>query len=157
MFDNYICLAGDDPSMARMVLKTASQLKMEYLQHVRNLDVKLENGQISDEQYEIIFNSLTRLYFKYQRELEERNTQQVDLNQFDITSVDMTDFEGLSNIIDEDLLQDKMFIEMFRFYNMREASDDDIIRFVDDYRKKFIVDEEKNEEVEPVERIGRRM
>lgn len=64
-FDNHIYKASSDPSEAQMISKNQDQLQREYIQLIRQLDNKLESDEITDEQYNMVYASLTRLYKLY--------------------------------------------------------------------------------------------
>lgn len=57
-FDNHFYLVGKDPRNIQEIPKTLEQLRQEYFKLIRLLDSKLDNGQISEEDYETIYKSL---------------------------------------------------------------------------------------------------
>lgn len=156
-FHNHIHTAGTDPSVAQMIPKTPAQLQMEYMQLNNALHAKLGNDEISEEQYDIVANSLAVLYAQYKEEISDKKDQKNNRSSNQSQPiVGISDFEEMIDFIDEDLLQDKRFLQMFKLYNMIEASEEDRKRFMDKYRQEFLGEEEKIEIIEPVERTGRK-
>lgn len=63
-FENYSYAIGTNGTK-QIVSKTQSQLQIEYLNLKRKLDEKLDTGELSDTQYDLVYTSLTNLYHAY--------------------------------------------------------------------------------------------
>lgn len=142
-FDNYSYMAVSS-DMVQMILKTIAQLHIEYIKYIKLLDTKLNNNEITEEEYDFVYASLSNLYHFYKDELLKKRGN-------------ISDFGDVVDFIDEDLLQDEGFLRMFKHYNMMESSEEEIRQFVTEYRKKIMGEEELYDVIEPVDEIDRRM
>ncbi len=73
-FEDSINYASENPGMAQKINKTPSQLRKEYQELNKRLDAKIDNGEISDEQYDNVSVALYHLYNSYkQNNIKEQN------------------------------------------------------------------------------------
>lgn len=63
-FENYSYVIGTNGTK-QMVSKTRPQLQIEYSNLIKKLDEKLDTGELSDTQYDLVYASLTNLYHAY--------------------------------------------------------------------------------------------
>ena len=59
-YDNYT-YSTLDSGMIQRVPKSLTQLQVEYMSLIRKLDDKLDKSEVDEEQYDVIYDSLTSL------------------------------------------------------------------------------------------------
>lgn len=74
-FDKNNYTLGENGKELQMISKTSVQLQMEYMSLLNKLNEKLDNNEINDEQYDLVYNSLLSLYNQYKEDLSSEKTQ----------------------------------------------------------------------------------
>lgn len=148
-FDNHFYLVGKDPRNIQEIPKTLEQLRQEYFKLIRLLDSKLDNGQISEEDYETIYKSLDSIFKQYKEELNNKKSSQKE-NWENVSEV----IPDITDRIDEDLLQDNRFLKLAKLYNLEDFSEKELEEFIRKY-KNYLEQEEYLEQIDFIEETDR--
>lgn len=144
--DSYYGMGGQDiNSPPSIIYKTSRQLQMEYMKLLNNLQVKLNNEEITEEQYEMVEHAMTALYNEYKNNAINREKQSQQSKS--ASSSNNTDDEYNPNKITTEKTDpfESIRIEYRRRFGYDDMADDEKAEFDEKFEKMIELEQKKNQ------------
>ena len=144
--DSYYSMGGQDVnSPPSITYKTSSQLQMEYMKLLNNLQVKLDNEEITEVQYEMVEHAMTALYNEYKNNAINREKQAQQ--SMSTPSTNNSDNEYDPNKITTEKIDpfESIRVEYRRRFGYDDMSDDEKAEFDEKFNEMIELEQKKNQ------------
>ena len=144
--DSYYSMGGQDVnSPPSITYKTSSQLQMEYMKLLNNLQVKLDNEEITEVQYEMVEHAMTALYNEYKNNAINREKQAQQ--SMSTPSTNNSDNEYDPNKITTEKTDpfESIRVEYRRRFGYDDMSDDEKVEFDEKFNEMIELEQKKNQ------------
>lgn len=141
-YDNYT-YSTLDSGMIQRVPKSLTQLQVEYMSLIRKLDDKLDKSEVDEEQYDVIYDSLTSLYNHYKDKLASGNIQPSSTSSENVYQEPQQYYQP--EIVDKIDEYEELLRQKYGYYDSSEQERERIDRLI---QQEFHKNEEASERIE---------